>query len=199
MLNRRRRPTSSHHVTTLARPERDEQRRFARSNQRACSCMTNARERNTLHMRSLCFVMFGLGALSIQTCAYTQSSSIRPEITEPEFRAISILSDSSAASSLTTFFYAYQFGSREDDQNMTPEWALANLYHGGIKAVEAWYVRSTEPSSHRNLTTGTIYPPMFVVGLATADPHMNHFHFDRIEEFNPIVASHAIKQPVIHY
>ena len=102
-------------------------------------------------------------------------------------------------SPIARFFYQYRFNSREDDRSMTPEWALSNLYHGGIKVVEAWYVRSTTPSSHRTSGTDTMYGPFFVVGLAREDSYMEHFRYRRLESFDPVKVSLGFLHGLRHY
>ncbi len=82
---------------------------------------------------------------------------------------------------------------------MTPEWALANLYHGGIRATEVWYVRSTTPISPRYFDTGTIYGPYLVVGLIEDDAYIGHFRYRKLETFNPVEISKRFLERMKHY
>jgi len=82
---------------------------------------------------------------------------------------------------------------------MTPGWALGNLYHSGVKVVEAWHVTSTEPSSHGRAMTGTLYPPLFVIGLATDDTYCERLYFQRITSFDPLRAVKEFKGIITHY
>ena len=150
-------------------------------------------------MKAIYFFILGLGILSLNACMHTQPNSIRTEITEPEFIAIPIVDDSTEVSPVATYFYHYHFGSRDDDWNMTPEWAIANLYHGGIKVIEAWYARTSSPKRPGNAATGTMYPPLLVVGIAGEDTYMAHFHFERDDNFNPVAVSKTLTHRLIHY
>jgi len=129
----------------------------------------------------------------------TLSDTSRSPIVEPDFVAGPVKFDSSNSSQQAGYFYRYVYYSREDDRSMTPEWALANLYHGGITVIEAWYAESTTPSSHGHAITGTLYAPFFVVRLATEDSYMDQYHYRRLESFDPVKASKSFRDRLTHY
>ena len=150
-------------------------------------------------MKTISLIVILASSMIISGCGAIPSDSSHPSIQEPDFVSSTLISDSAAVSQTTRFFYQYDFGSKEGDGAMTPEWALGNLYHGGVKVIEAWYVWSTRPSSQSNFTTGTIYVPFFVVGLDHEDSQMERYRYHKLEKFDPFTASKGFLSRMIHY
>ncbi len=150
-------------------------------------------------MRSIYIFIVTTCTLNILGCYTSINTSSRNPIPEPGFIARPQKVDSIVILPKTQYFYQYKFDSREDDWSMTPDWALANLYHAGIKVIEAWYIQTTIPSYHRNFTTGALYPPFFVVGLANDDSYIEKLYYRKLDTFDPVQVSKLYLRNLMHY
>jgi hypothetical protein len=132
------------------------------------------------------------------SCSSTQNPS-RPSLPPPDFVSVPFLRDTAAVPQGSSVFYAYRFGTREDDWQMTPDWALGNLYHNGVKAAEAWYVRSKRPRSTGSSVSRTIYPPLLVVRLTENDPSITRLRYEQLSSFDPDTLARGLAYPLEHY
>jgi hypothetical protein len=135
----------------------------------------------------------------IPGCLSPDQSPSRDPIAPPEIVNVPLGDDSTAFTGGSGVFYTYQFGSRENDMRMSPEWAVSNLYNAGIRVAEAWYVSDTRPASHKLFATGTIYGPALVVGLKEEDDYILKYRYNRLDTFNPIEMQRAYLHTVEHY
>lgn len=132
-------------------------------------------------------------------CYTTLPTASRTPLPKPDFISKIVSAHSTVTHKPTGFFYAYEFGTKEGDWEMTPDWALANLYHAGIRVNEAWYSTEARPRLPGRMMTKTIYPPLFVVSLGSQDDYITHFRYRRLDGFDPIRISDNIATPLIQY
>src|SRR5260221_13074526 len=84
--------------------------------------------------KSILIVFLALGA---QHCTQTLSHSSSQDNIQSEFVILPTIRDSVPVSGVTKYFYRYVFVDMSR-WTITPEWALANLAHFVIIAMEPW-------------------------------------------------------------
>ena len=98
----------------------------------------------------------------------------------------------------TRYFYRYVLA--DEQQPFTPDWALGNLTHLGIKVDEAWYYPGASHTDFGNGAFGaTIVRPIFIVGLAVEDRAIMQHNYEPVNNFDPLMRPNGPHSRLTHY